>query len=117
MEISEKLYAECLSLVKKIMKQRGMNHTELAKELGITPSTVHKMFTGQFITLERLCRLSLILDFNFFSALSDKLDIPEPQTKDQQRIYELEIENRTLMKILKADSADHNCQLAGKCGH
>ncbi len=101
MEKVENISQEILTLAKKVMLQRGLTHPQLAKKLDLTVGSVHKMFQGKQLSLERVAELSLIFNYNFFVVLAERLEFEEPKSKEQKRIYELEIENRTLIKILK----------------
>ena len=94
---------ELLSLIQQVINQKGITNKQLAKLLEITPSSVHKMLRGNHITVERLIILSNFLKYNFFAVIAERLELSEPETGNQKRIYELEIENRTLMKLLKPE--------------
>lgn len=103
---------EAIRLVTSKMQEKRMSQAELARLLSVGPSTVHHMLNGQTLMVGKLQQLSLIFEYNFFTVLSDLLDLPIPAKQKtaevdhsacNERIHELEIENRTLLKILKAD--------------
>ena len=98
---------EALRLVRQKMEERGLTQTKLAKAMQVTPSSVFQMLNSNSMSLHKLEELSLVLGFNFFAGLSKLLDVPGPEPLQSEhsdcnaRIMELEIENRTLLKILK----------------
>ena len=103
---------EALRLVHQRMSEKGWSQSELGRRLNIKPSSVYRMLHANTIRVEKLRRLSLVLEYNFFTALAGQLDLPEPSESSirpadyaecQERIRELEIENRTLLKILKSE--------------
>lgn len=103
---------EAIRLVESKMKEKGISQAQIARLLSVGPSTVYHMINGQTLMVDKLQKLSLILEYNFFTALSDLLDLPVPVKQKtteanhsacNERIRELEIENRTLLKILKSD--------------
>lgn len=68
------------------------------------------MLNGRTMSLDKLRKLSVIFGYNFFADLSGLLDLPGPVQEDavvaghsacNERIRELEIENRTLLMVLK----------------
>jgi hypothetical protein len=100
---TKNIQAEALQLINIRMKAKGFRVADLARSLGLSPSAAGKMIESKEMTLERLYNLSVTLEFNFFTALSGFLDLAEPVTEDKERIRELEMENRTLMKVLRPD--------------
>jgi transcriptional regulator with XRE-family HTH domain len=103
---------EALRLFKEQMAATGFSQTKVARLLNVAPSSVNRMLRGKTIMLDKLQHLSVIFGYNFFTKLSDLLDLPEPPKQVtgaashiacNERIRELEIENQTLMKLLKAD--------------
>ena len=109
MELSKGINQEVLNLVNKVMEQRGIKYDALGRQIGLTYSGIYKTLMSKKLTVNRLKDLSLALQYNFFAELSERFELKEPDIKGprekelEARIYELEIENRTLMRILKKD--------------
>ncbi len=102
-------HREALRMIKQKMEEKGWNQTKLAGLLHVYPSAVFQMLNGSTMSLDKLKELSGIFGYNFFIDLADMLDLPEPAKESaptidhsacEERIQELEIENRTLLKIL-----------------
>jgi transcriptional regulator with XRE-family HTH domain len=98
---------ETLRLIRQKMEEKGLTQTKLAKVLQVTTSSVFQMLNSNSMSLHRLEQLSRVLGYNFFAELSKLPGLPgtealQPDHSDcNARILELEIENRTLLKILK----------------
>ncbi|WP_163715502.1 hypothetical protein [Mangrovibacterium lignilyticum] len=93
---------ELLDLMQLKLKEQSMSNKELASRLQLSVSATQNMLKGNKMTLDRLHELSLILDFNFFRFWASQLQIDQPESVEIGRIKELEIENRTLMKLIKS---------------
>jgi len=105
--------ASIMELIGQVLQKRGMNYSQLARLINVTPSSVQKMFSGKAMSLDRLRSLSQALDYNFFAAIAMKeelpnyqqiLETPEREKELEKKVFELEIENRTLIKLLKPES-------------
>lgn len=101
-----------IRLICQKMEERGWNQTQLGQRLNMKPSSIHRLVNANTIMVEKLKQLSLVFNYNFFKVLADQLDLPEPKkvvidpaehAECLERIRELEIENRTLLKVLKAE--------------
>ncbi len=101
-----------IRLICEKMEERGWSQTQLGQRLGMKPSSIHRLVNANTIMVEKLKQLSLVFNYNFFEILADQLDLPEPKkviinpsdyAECLERIRELEIENRTLLKILKSE--------------
>jgi DNA-binding Xre family transcriptional regulator len=100
------LEAEAIRLIKEKLKEKGWNKTDLALKIGMHPSSVAKMLASDQIKLDRLKLISELLGFNFLRALADQIDVNDPpryiaEPATRERIRELEIENATLLKVLR----------------
>jgi hypothetical protein len=99
---------EALRLVKQQMGKKNVNTAALARMMNLDPSTTYRMVEGQTLQLDKLKDLSMAFKYNFFQDLANLLDFPEPAKTDHtacnERIRELEIENRVLTNLLKRDS-------------
>ncbi len=112
MENQPDFHREALRMIKQKMEEKGWNQTKLAGFLHVYPSAVFQMLNGSTMSLNKLKELSDIFEYNFFTDLAGMLDLPEPAKEPippvdhsacQERIRELEIENRTLLMILGKD--------------
>jgi predicted acetyltransferase len=100
------LEAEAIRLIQQKLKEKGWNKTDLALKIGMHPSSVTKMLASDQIKLDRLKLISELLGFNFLRALADQIDVNDPprysaEPATRERLRELEIENATLLKVLR----------------
>ncbi len=105
---------EIIQLIIHKMDEKRVTQVELAKGLNIQPSSVSRILKGNNLSVDKLRQISILLDFNFFSLLAGYVEVSEPKETEtakkgtdhsqcNERIRELEIENRTLLKVLHAD--------------
>ena len=100
---------EILGIVKRELKNRHVSPAELARQLDTNPSSVHGMLNRPTIQVQKLIKLSEILEYNFFREIAQKLPFEDPEVKKndeeekmlKERIKELEIEATTLRRTLK----------------
>jgi len=102
----ENLEKEAIRLIKVKLKEKGWNSSDLARRLGMHPSSVAKMLLVGQIKLDRLKLISELLGYNFLRVLADQIDVADPpkyaaEPATMERIRELEIENATLLKVLR----------------
>jgi DNA-binding Xre family transcriptional regulator len=102
----ENLEAEAIRLIKLKLKEKGWNKTDLAMTIGMHPSSVAKMLVSDQVKLDRLKLISEVLGYNFLRALADQIDVADPpkytlEAETKERLRELEIENATLLKVLR----------------
>ena len=102
----ENLEAEAIRLIKQKLKEKGWNKTDLATKIGMHPSSVAKMLASDQVKLDRLKLISEVLGYNFMRALADMIDVADPpkytlEAETKERLRELEIENATLLKVLR----------------
>lgn len=100
------LEAEAIRLIKLRLKEKNISTTELALKIGMHPSSVTKMLASDQVKLDRLKLISEILGYNFLRALADQIDVADPpkytlEAETKERLRELEIENATLLKVLR----------------
>lgn len=114
MENLPDFHREAIRMIKQKMEEKHWSQTHLASLLHVHPTTIFQMLKGKTISLNRLKALSAVFGYNFFTDLAGMLDLPEPakepvppvdHTACEERIRELEIENRTLLKVLGNNSA------------
>jgi transcriptional regulator with XRE-family HTH domain len=100
---------EVLGIVKRELKNKHVSPAELARQLNTNPSSVHGMLNRSTIQVQKLIKLSGILEYNFFREIALKLPYHEPEIIKpddeekalKERIRELEIESTTLRRTLK----------------
>ncbi|WP_163717356.1 hypothetical protein [Mangrovibacterium lignilyticum] len=98
-----------IQMVKREAEKRRMTTRDLAKPLGLSYSAARTLFDRSTMQVQRLAELSDLFQYNFFRELAQALPYPEPECKTsggtevkdeieklKARIFELEIENRTL---------------------
>ena len=100
------LEAEAIRLIKLKLKEKGWNKTDLAMKIGMHSSSVAKMLASDQVKLDRLKLISEVLGYNFLRALADTIDVADPpkytlEAETKERLRELEIENATLLKVLR----------------
>lgn len=99
------LETEAIRLIKEKMKEKGWNASDLARKIGMHPSSVAKMLASDQVKLDRLKLISEVFGYNFLRALADQIEVAEPpkytlEARTKERLRELEIENATLLKVL-----------------
>lgn len=57
--------------IKKVVKERKVTVSWLARELGCHRTNIYRIFDAASVDTDILLRLSMILKFNFFSLYSD----------------------------------------------
>jgi transcriptional regulator with XRE-family HTH domain len=100
------LEAEAIQLIKVKLKEKGWNSSDLALKIGMHPSSVAKMLASDQVKLDRLKLISEVLGYNFLRALADQVNVADPpkytlEAETKERLRELEIENATLLKVLR----------------
>ena len=100
------LEAEAIRLIKLKLKEKGWNSADLAVKIGMHPSSVAKMLASDQIKLDRLKLISELLGYNFLRVLADQIEGNDPplysaEPATRERLRELEIENATLLKLLR----------------
>lgn len=72
-------------LVRKRLDENGHSVVWLARQLTCSRTNVYKIFEKSHLDTEMLCRISLVLHYDFFSLLSEdvreKGNINEPNKK------------------------------------
>jgi len=74
-------------LLKAYFTEHNVNRAELARQLGVSPSTVMRYFDSQSLQLGILWKTSQALKHNFVSELGEKLDVNYSTSR------EIELEN------------------------
>mgnify|MGYP001004204721 FL=1 len=100
------LEAEAIRLIKVKLKEKSWNSSDLAQKIGMHPSSVTKMLASGQVKLDRLKLISEVLGYNFLRALADQVNVADPpkytlEAETKERLRELEIENATLLKVLR----------------
>ena len=102
----ENIEKEAIRLIKLKLKEKGWNSSFLAAKIGMHPSSVAKMLASDQIKLGRLRLVSELLEYNFMRVLADQIEVNDPpkytiEVATKERLRELEIENATLLKMLR----------------
>ena len=58
------------NLIRKVVRQRGMTVVSFATQLSCSRANVYKIFEKKSIDTDILMRISTILDYDFFAAIS-----------------------------------------------
>ena len=96
---------DVLSMVKREMKRKHFNNTDLSHKLNLHHSSIFGMLNRKTFQVERLLELSEAFQYNFFREIAEELPYQEPKydkvSKDREaellgQIKQLEEENKTL---------------------
>jgi hypothetical protein len=101
-----------VSIVNRELKNRHISHSDVARKLSTSPSTIQGMLSRPTLQVNRLIELSMVCNYNFFREIAELLPYEEPKaTKLQsvtdvtntlnERIKELEMEVKILRQTLK----------------
>ena len=122
--MSHQLTPEMIALVRSKMEEKSINHSQLSKRMDVSASAITKLVNGgRTVAIDRLFKLSVALEFNFFAVIAQKEQLRSlPNTRANfrndeleaqlqelrtalematQRAHDLEVENRTLLKVLQ----------------
>ncbi len=78
---AEKIHLDLVFLVKEMMEQQGINRKQLAEKLGISPSYLTQLFTGdKLFNLKTIAKLQEVFDVKF------KI-VPAREVKSYRSIY------------------------------
>jgi len=72
---------ELLEIVAAEVKRQKVSQAELAHKLRVNPSSISGIFHRGKIRIDRLVQFSEVLNYNFFQAAANRLDIPSPEPK------------------------------------
>jgi hypothetical protein len=101
-----------VSIIIRELKNRHISHSDVARKLTTSPSTIQGMLSRPTLQVNRLIDLSMVCNYNFFREVAELLPYEEPvATKLQsvafatntmnERIKELEMEVKILRQTLK----------------
>jgi len=97
-------------MVVREAEKRKLTTRDLVKQLGLSYSAARTLFQRPTLQVQRLADLSELFQYNFFRELAQQLPYPEPVYADsrteeieklQKRVFELEVENRTLKEAFR----------------
>ncbi|PTN09402.1 hypothetical protein [Mangrovibacterium marinum] len=103
------------AMVQREARKRKIRAADVAKGLGIDYTSARTLFLRPTMQVQRLADLSELFEYNFFRELAQQLPYDAPYYNDEnelnsatdeigklkQRIFELEIENRTLKEAFQ----------------
>ena len=103
---------DVVSMVNRELENRHINHSDVARKLGVNRSSIQGMLTRPTFQVQRLVDLSEVCNYNFFREVADMLPYEEPvATRIQsvadtvngmnEHIKELEMEVKILRQTLK----------------
>lgn len=78
-----------INALKRVLKSKGLNYGDLAKELDISRDSIKRIFSQGTITLDRLVKICNILEIDF-NDLNLLMDV-EQESKDYEFTLEQEI--------------------------
>lgn len=79
-------------LIKKIVRRRGMTVVSFAERLSCSRANVYKIFDKKSIDTDMLMRISAILHYDFFAAISDNASSIQSVDMSTNRIQNSESE-------------------------
>jgi plasmid maintenance system antidote protein VapI len=91
-------------LLQQVMQMRGIRNAELARRLDIHPIGITQYLKQNTLHAALLWKLGLVLDYNFFVALSNEFPIAAPSAHElqlQQQVINLQMEIDIYQKVLQ----------------
>ena len=86
--VSTNAYPHNGEVFKKYFTENNVNRAKLARQLGVTPTTVMRYFDSQSLQLGILWKTSQVLKHNFVAELGEQLMV------DYTTAHEIELENQ-----------------------
>lgn len=86
-------------MVKDYIEDNRYSKASLARAMGISNPSLSKRLNGTFMDVESLIRFSKFLNHDFFSDISDLLEVQKSKNETDIKIQELEKE----VEILKRE--------------
>ena len=82
-------------MIHKAMKEKSLSYEDVAKEIGVSPTTVYRICVGETKSINTYIaqKLETVLDISITNAFDDTRDLIK-------RIEELERENKILKSLL-----------------
>ncbi|MCL2245520.1 MAG: XRE family transcriptional regulator [Lentimicrobiaceae bacterium] len=72
---------QCIGdLIKEKLMEQGRSVRWLAIKIGYTPSNIYKTLKYEYIHSELIVRISNVLEYNFFTYYSDRLNLDKSET-------------------------------------
>jgi len=65
--------ARVLDTIKRIMKNRGFQYSDLSKSMGVSLTTVKRLLTKDDISVQRICEIADWLGFSFQELVKCRL--------------------------------------------
>mgnify|MGYP003616581138 FL=1 len=86
--VSTNAYPHNGEVLKQYFTKHNVNRAELARQLGVSPTTVMRYFDSQSLQLGILWKTSQVLKHNFVAELGEQLMV------DYATVREIELENQ-----------------------
>lgn len=94
------------SCIKKKLKEKNIGVSTLAEQIFLDKTNVYRLFAKKHINTEVLCRISDVLDYNFFQEYLHQSAISE--NKDRNVFLAIEIDKGNVTDV---DIANQNLSL------
>lgn len=101
-----------VSIINRELKNRHISHSDVARKLSTSPSTIQGMLSRPTLQVNRLIELSMVCNYNFFREIAEMLPYEDPTPRKtesaaqiisglNEQIKELEMEVKILRQTLK----------------
>ncbi|TND09329.1 MAG: helix-turn-helix domain-containing protein [Bacteroidetes bacterium] len=85
-------------LILKHLESQGINKSEFARRIGVTPQNVYSIFRRSSISTDLLQKVTQALGFNFFQYYSPEAEYHNTVSEPLASVSELERETATLKR-------------------
>lgn len=104
-----------IQIIRREARLRKITVSVVSRSLGLSYTSARSLLRRPTMQVQRLAELSEIFQYNFFRELAQQLPYAEPDCTDnaeldrakqeiealQKRVFELEVENRTLKEAFR----------------
>jgi hypothetical protein len=97
-------------LIKEQVKRKRIRVSQLSEKLNVSEPNVYKIYLRSSIDTELLEKISIALDYNFFSIYASRFTL---DTKDS-RITQCEKENELLRQLVNEKEAKYQLLLSAR---
>ena len=112
---------DIFEMVAAEIKRQKISKLELSRRMNIHSTSIHGMYERKRIPFNRLVQLSEILNYNFFQAIANQIEIPNPApitgSKEPVDDYKNTIQNlQTKVSLLEEMYTKAFQSISGKTG-